>query len=59
VPLRLAAAEAGLEGKPANAATIADAARLATSGARPLPMTGYKLELLSGLVRDLLEQLAA
>ena len=59
VPLRLAAAEAGLEGKPANGATIADAARLATSGARPLPMTGYKLELLSGLVRDLLEQLAA
>jgi hypothetical protein len=24
-----------------------------------LPMTGYKLDLLSGLVRDLLEQLAA
>jgi xanthine dehydrogenase YagS FAD-binding subunit len=57
-PLRLAAAEAALEGKPANAATIADAARLATSGAKPLPMTGYKLDLLSGLVRDLVEQLA-
>jgi xanthine dehydrogenase YagS FAD-binding subunit len=58
VPLRLAAAEAALEGKPANATTIADAARLATSGAKPLPMTTYKLDLLSGLVRDLLEQLA-
>jgi xanthine dehydrogenase YagS FAD-binding subunit len=58
VPLRLAACEAALEGKPANAATIADAARQATSGAKPLPMTGYKLDLLDGVVRDLLEQLA-
>ena len=40
VPLRLAAAEAALKGRPANAATIAEAAGLATSGARPLPMTG-------------------
>ena len=37
-------------------ATIAAAARAATDGAKPLPMTGYKLELLSGLVQDLLEQ---
>jgi xanthine dehydrogenase YagS FAD-binding subunit len=58
IPLRLTAAEAALEGKPANAASIVDAARLATSGAKPLPMTGYKLDLLSGLVRDLVEQLA-
>jgi len=58
VPLRLAAAEAALKGKPANAATIAEAAGLATSGAKPLPMTGYKLDLLSGLVRDVLERLA-
>ena len=57
VPLRLAACEAALQGKPTNAATIADAARQATSGAKPLPMTGYKLDLLEGLVRDLLEQL--
>ena len=57
VPLRLAAAEAALQGKPANAATIAEAAGLATSGAKPLPMTGYKLDLLSGLVRDVLERL--
>jgi xanthine dehydrogenase YagS FAD-binding subunit len=59
VPLRLAAAEAALQGKPATAAVIEDAARQATSGARPLPMTGYKLDLLQGLVRDLLERLAA
>ena len=58
VPLRLAACEAALLGKPASAATIAEAARQATSGARPLPMTGYKLDLLEGVVRDLLEQLA-
>jgi xanthine dehydrogenase YagS FAD-binding subunit len=55
----LSAAEAALEGKPAKAATIAEAGRQATSGAKPLPMTGYKLDLLSGLVRDLLERLAA
>jgi xanthine dehydrogenase YagS FAD-binding subunit len=59
VPLRLAACEAALRGKAAKAATIAEAARLATSGAKPLPMTAYKLDLLEGLVRDLLESLAA
>ncbi|MGY4476644.1 FAD binding domain-containing protein [Bradyrhizobium sp. USDA 3364] len=58
VPLRLAASAAALEGKPADAATIAQAAELATSGARPLPMTGYKLELLTGLVRDVVERIA-
>jgi xanthine dehydrogenase YagS FAD-binding subunit len=58
VPLRLAACEAVLQGAPANAATIAEAAKQATAGARPLPMTGYKLDLLSGVVHDLLERLA-
>jgi xanthine dehydrogenase YagS FAD-binding subunit len=58
VPLRLTASEAALEGKPATSATIADAARAATTGAKPLPMTGYKLDLLRGLVRDLMEGLA-
>jgi xanthine dehydrogenase YagS FAD-binding subunit len=59
VPLRLTAAEAALQGKPANAATIAQAARAATTGAKPLPMTGYKLDLLIGVVQDLLERVAA
>ena len=58
VSLRLQASEAALAGKPADATAIAEAARQATVGAKPLPMTGYKLDLLSGLVRDLLEQLA-
>jgi xanthine dehydrogenase YagS FAD-binding subunit len=59
VPLRLTACETALQGKAANAATIADAASHATSGAKPLPMTAYKLDLLEGLVRDLLERFAA
>jgi xanthine dehydrogenase YagS FAD-binding subunit len=56
VPLRLSASEAALQDKPANAATIADAASQATAGAKPLPMTGYKLDLLRGVVQDLLER---
>jgi xanthine dehydrogenase YagS FAD-binding subunit len=59
VPLRLHAAEAALQGKPANALNIQVAAKLAASGAKPLPMTGYKLDLLEGVVRDVLEKLAA
>jgi xanthine dehydrogenase YagS FAD-binding subunit len=58
VPLRLAASEAALQGKPANAASIAEAAKQASTGASPLPMTGYKLDLLRGLVRDVLERIA-
>jgi len=57
VPLRLASVEAALQGKRANVATIAVAAERATSGAKPLPMTGYKLDLLKGVVQDLLERL--
>ena len=59
VPLRLKLTEAALEGKLADDALITEAARLAVSGATPLPMTGYKLDLLEGLVRDLLTQLAS
>ena len=58
VPLRLSAAEAALTGKATNATSIAEAAKAATSGAKPLPMTAYKLDLLQGLVRDVLERLA-
>jgi xanthine dehydrogenase YagS FAD-binding subunit len=57
--VRLAAAEAALQGKPANVAAIAVAAERAASGAKPLPMTGYKLDLLKGVVKDVLERLAA
>jgi xanthine dehydrogenase YagS FAD-binding subunit len=59
IPLRISASEAALQGKAVNAASIADAASRATAGAKPLPMTGYKLDLLSGLVHDLLERIAA
>jgi xanthine dehydrogenase YagS FAD-binding subunit len=57
VPLRLTACESALLAKPVNAAAIAETAKHAASGAKPLPMTLYKLDLLEGLVRDLLEQL--
>ena len=57
VPLRLVAVEAALQGKGANVATIAVAAKQAVSGAKPLPMTGYKLDLLKGVVQDVLERL--
>jgi xanthine dehydrogenase YagS FAD-binding subunit len=56
VPIRLAAAEAVAQGAPVSAATMAATSRAATQGAKPLPMTAYKLDLLSGLVQDLLEQ---
>jgi xanthine dehydrogenase YagS FAD-binding subunit len=59
VPLRLLDAEAAAQGAPASARTIADCAAAATVKANPLPMTGYKLALLRGLVRDALERLLA
>ena len=57
-PIRLLLAEQTAIGQPANAATILGAASAAIDGARALPQTGYKLKLLSGLVQDLLEQVA-
>jgi xanthine dehydrogenase YagS FAD-binding subunit len=56
VPVRLAEAERVLQGAPVSASTIAVAAQAATVGAKPLPMTAYKLDLLAGLVQDLLER---
>src|SRR4051794_13405505 len=58
-PLRLRASEAVLLGAAATTETLFEAARRATSNASPLPMTQYKLTLLSGLVQDLLEQMVA
>jgi xanthine dehydrogenase YagS FAD-binding subunit len=55
VPLRLLAVEKAAAGAPATAVTIADAVTRSTAGAKPLAMTGYKLDLLKGLVRELLE----
>lgn len=59
VPLRLAAAEAALQGAAVNATTIEKAVAQSAAGAKPLAMTGYKLDLLRGLVRDLLERVIA
>jgi xanthine dehydrogenase YagS FAD-binding subunit len=56
VPIRLTAAEDVTQGAPVNLATIAQAAHTAITGANPLPMTGYKVDLLKGLVHDVLEQ---
>jgi xanthine dehydrogenase YagS FAD-binding subunit len=59
VPLRLQAAEAAAQGAMANATTIAEAVAQSTLNAKPLAMTRYKLDLLQGLVRDLLERISA
>jgi xanthine dehydrogenase YagS FAD-binding subunit len=59
VPLRLFAVEKVAAGAAATAATIANAVAQSTAGAKPLAMTGYKLDLLKGLVRELVERLAS
>jgi xanthine dehydrogenase YagS FAD-binding subunit len=59
VPIRHLAAESAAQGAAVNAATIAKAVAQSTLGAKPLAMTGYKLDLLRGLVRDLLEGVSA
>lgn len=59
VPLRLEAAETAALGAGANSAAIDKAVAQSTHRAKPLPMTGYKLDLLRGLVRDLLEKIVA
>jgi xanthine dehydrogenase YagS FAD-binding subunit len=55
VPLRLRASEAAALNQPVSPATIAAAVAASTDGANPLPQSRYKLGLLQGLVRDLLE----
>ena len=58
VPIRLAASEAVALGQPAAPETFAAAAAAATEGAAPLPQAAYKLDLLRGLVRDLIEAMS-
>src|SRR5262245_1926267 len=59
VPLRLTAVEHAATGAAASDATVEAAAKQAVVVAKPLPMTAYKLDLLQGLVRDLLGRFAA
>ncbi|GIJ46279.1 oxidoreductase [Virgisporangium aliadipatigenens] len=56
IPLRLPAVEAALLGNPPTGALFEAAARRAADGARPLPMTGYKVPLLVGTVLEVLER---
>jgi xanthine dehydrogenase YagS FAD-binding subunit len=55
-PLRLDAVEALLVGAALDDDTIAAAASAATEGARPLAETGYKVDLVEGVVREVLER---
>jgi xanthine dehydrogenase YagS FAD-binding subunit len=50
-PLRLAAVERAVAGKPRNADTAALAGELAVQGAKPLRYNGYKVPLLRNLVK--------
>jgi xanthine dehydrogenase YagS FAD-binding subunit len=52
-PRRLTAVEEALLSRPPT--PIEEAAAAATEGARPLPLTRYKLEMLPALVADVLE----
>ena len=56
VPLRLGAVEAKLVGMAARPESLGEAAALAREGAKPLPMTGYKVDLLERTVLEALEQ---
>jgi xanthine dehydrogenase YagS FAD-binding subunit len=58
-PLRLAKVEAALQGQTPEPDTLARAAALAREGGKPLPMTGYKLDLLEGCVLEALERALA
>ena len=58
VPWRCEKAEAFLAGKTLDEATIAQAATLATDGAKPLAKNGYKVPLTQTLVRRALTKLA-
>ena len=57
VPLRLSGAEKALQGSAITASTIGDACSAAVATAKPLPMTAYKLQLLRGLMHDVLGKL--
>lgn len=58
-PLRLPSVEAALRGQAPSPEVLARAAALAVEGARPLPMTAYKLELIPGAVLEALERALA
>ncbi|MFN7972936.1 MAG: FAD binding domain-containing protein [Acidobacteriota bacterium] len=59
IPLRLRRVEQALAGRDPSSDDLARAADLAAEGARPLPMTGYKVELVVATVLEALERAAA
>ena len=59
VPLRRERVEEALTDTPTTADALQQAAKLAASDATPLPMTRYKLDLLTGTVRETLERALA
>ena len=56
VPLRLEPVEEALTGRPASTEVFDQAASLAASGATPLPVTGYKVDLLRGTLCETLHR---
>jgi xanthine dehydrogenase YagS FAD-binding subunit len=50
-PVRLAAVEAAVAGKPRNEETAEMAGRMAIEGAQPLQHNGYKVPLVKNLVK--------
>lgn len=59
VPLRLPAVADALRGRPPTADVLRAAATVAAAGAAPLPGTRYKVDLLVGVVLEVLERAAA
>jgi xanthine dehydrogenase YagS FAD-binding subunit len=59
IPLRLRRVEEALAGKTASPEALEQAASLAAEGASPLPMTRYKVDLLSRTVRETLNRALA
>ncbi len=57
--IRAKESEAFLTGKSLQADVIAQAAELATKGAKPLASNEYKIQLAEGLVRQALTRLSA
>lgn len=55
IPLKMANVETALIGKPANQATLEQAARLSAEGANPLPQAAWKVDMLVGTLLTTLE----
>jgi xanthine dehydrogenase YagS FAD-binding subunit len=59
IPLRLARVEEALLDRPPSAETVDQGASLAADGAKPLPMTRYKVELIPGTLRETIQRALA